>query len=174
MSIGLLLEALVAILLLVTVGYCFVLNRRLSALRDGRDELKGLIETLSSSVTHAQVSVHELKTLGKAADAELRQSIDKATALGDELTILVELGNNVADRIANGPRSGSGSGSGSGLGDGAGLTPEKKRAAPGARVRQKPLNQGAPKSPPARDDEMLSDDLGDAELQFIQALREAR
>lgn len=182
MSIGLLLEALVTVLLLVTVGYCFVLNRRLTALRDGRDELKGLIETLSASVTHAQSSVYELKKMGEAADAELGQSVEKAKALGDELTILVELGNNVADRIANGPRVAAPAASGS-RPSAAGDVPEKKRAVSDVRSRKKPTVQGsqesqraaaAPKSSASHEDDTLTDDLGDAELQFIQALREAR
>lgn len=103
MSIGILLEGLVAILLLVTVGYCFILNKRLSALRDGRDELKGLISNLSHAVTLAQQSISELKSVGDIADSELKSTVTKAKGLTDELSILIEVGNNLADRIADAP-----------------------------------------------------------------------
>lgn len=101
MIAGLILEALVALLLMITIGYCFVLNRRLSALRDGRDELKGLIETLSETVARAQFCIGELKKGGEEATSQLQESISKANGLSDELSVMIEVGNNLADRLAD-------------------------------------------------------------------------
>jgi len=151
MPIGLMLELLVAALLVVTVAYCYVLNRRLSALREGRDELKGLIENLSTAVSRAQTSVMELKQIGDATDNELNASIVKAQALADELTLMIEVGNNVADRIANSPRQAGG---------------------------EVPADANARKSGKGSSGTIPSEraaDIGDEEsLRFIQALREAR
>jgi hypothetical protein len=42
-SFGLMIESLVAVLLLITIGYCMILNRRLKRLRGDEQALKATI-----------------------------------------------------------------------------------------------------------------------------------
>ncbi len=102
LPIGLLLEGLVAILLVMTVVYCFILDRRLRQLRSGQDGLKELIGGLNSATERAQGSVAQLKIAGDAAGGDLRDVVTKARALSDELSVMIEAGNNIADRLAGG------------------------------------------------------------------------
>lgn len=102
LPIGLLLEGLVAVLLAMTVVYCFILDRRLRQLRSGQDGMKEVISGLNSATERAQGSVAQLKIAGDAAGGELREAVTKARALSDELSVMIEAGNNIADRLAGG------------------------------------------------------------------------
>ena len=114
MPFGLLIEGLVAVLLALTVIYCIQLDRRLKALRSGQDGLKELIAALDRSTARAQESMQALSGVGSDATGELRSQIAEARVLADELAIMVESGNNLANRLEGGrdratnPASGSG------------------------------------------------------------------
>ena len=102
LPIGLLLEGLVAILLVLTVVYCFILDRRLRQLRSGQDGLRSLIDGLNAATERAQGGIAQLKIAGDAAGHDLRDAVTKARALSDELSVMIEAGNNIADRLADG------------------------------------------------------------------------
>jgi len=64
-SLGFIVETLVALLLIVTIGYCLVVNRKLERLRSDQSELKDIIRELNSATAHAE---HALGGLQKSAD----------------------------------------------------------------------------------------------------------
>lgn len=97
--IGLILDGLVALLLVVTVIYCYQLNSRLRALRSGQDGLKDLIRGLNEATERAQAGIAQLKISGDAAGKGLKESVTKARTLSDELSLMIEAGNNIADRL---------------------------------------------------------------------------
>ncbi len=97
--IGLILDSLVALLLIVTVVYCYQLNSRLRDLRSGQDGLKDLIRGLNEATERAQAGISQLKIAGDAAGRELQESVTKARSLSDELSLMIEAGNNIADRL---------------------------------------------------------------------------
>ena len=99
MPIDLLLDALVAVLLVVTSGYCFILDRRLRELRSGQDGMKEIIRALNQATEQAQSAIAHLKISGDAAGHDLRETVSKARALADELSLMLESGNNIADRL---------------------------------------------------------------------------
>jgi hypothetical protein len=103
------LEGLVAVLLVVTVVYCAMLDKRLKALRTGQDGLKAIIEGLDNATRRAQAGIAELRAAADAAGHNLSGQVSKARALTDELQLMVEAGNALADRLegsraAAGPR----------------------------------------------------------------------
>lgn len=95
-----LLNLLVAALLAVTLGYCFVLERKLRALRTGQDGLKDVIESLDKATGRAQLSLVQLKEEGTQAGGVLKAQIDSAALLVDELKMMMETGDRLADRLA--------------------------------------------------------------------------
>ena len=113
MNFGLVIELMVSGLLLVTIGYCFLLDRRLAALRNGQDGLREVITDLNAATQQAQASVMALKATGEQTSDRLKKEIADARALADELSVMVEAGDGIADRLA-GAR-----------GDQAGSTPDK-------------------------------------------------
>lgn len=91
---------LVAIALLgATVFYCVLLDRRLRAMREGQDGLKDTIHTLNEACDRAAMSVRNLAGATEQVDDELERRLERARALADELGMILESGNNLADRL---------------------------------------------------------------------------
>ena len=99
MTIELIANAVVALLLAVMIGYSFVLNRRLKALRDSGEEINRLISALNQASERAQASIHQLKSMGQETEHALKMEVAKARSLADELALITEAGSDLADRI---------------------------------------------------------------------------
>ena len=95
MPFSLALDVLVAVLLVITIGYAMVLNRRLGRLRRDKSELEKLAATFGRATARAEESIGKLK---KTADA-LKERIDNAQALRDDLAFLIDRGGSAADRL---------------------------------------------------------------------------
>lgn len=95
MSFSLVLDIIVAVLLVVTIGYAVVLNRRLRGLRRDKEELA----KLSGSFGEATMRASESIGLLRATADELRSRIDGAQELRDDLQFLIERGGGTADRL---------------------------------------------------------------------------
>lgn len=98
-AVGLILETVVAILLCVTVGYCYLLDKRLRALRSGKDELKGVINELNQATERAAHGITHLKSNSDSVFANFEERMTAARALADELTLITESADNIANRI---------------------------------------------------------------------------
>ena len=99
MSTALVLDGLVAVLLVVTVGYCVVLHRRLGTLRGAQAELERLLASFSTATEQARHGVAELRAAGDKVGHELQARLDAARALRDELDVITSAGNDLADRL---------------------------------------------------------------------------
>ena len=95
MSFAMIIDILVAILLMVTIGYAIVLNKRLGNLRRDRDELERLAINFHTSTARADESIARLKS---SADG-LQDQIGKAEAMRDDLIFLTERSSSAADRL---------------------------------------------------------------------------
>lgn len=100
--IDLILEGFLAVLLVAVIASCFVISRRLGAMRSGQDELRSLIAQLNSAVEQAQRSVLHLKSEGAAAEESLTKTVTRAQALADELSLITEAADSLAGRIESG------------------------------------------------------------------------
>ena len=67
MTMGFMLDVLIAVLLVATVIYCWRLNQRLSTLRQGREELAALVTQLTQATMRAEGSIGALKVAAKEA-----------------------------------------------------------------------------------------------------------
>ena len=88
MTADLIVNGIVGILLAATLGFCFVLNRRIAALRRVSAEMVKLISGFESSIELARESVQALKQVAGDTGAELQEKLEAATALRDELAFL--------------------------------------------------------------------------------------
>jgi len=95
MSFAMIIDILVAILLMVTIGYAVVLNNRLGNLRRDRGELEKLAVNFHASTTRADESIASLRS---SVDG-LQDEIGKAEAMRDDLIFLTERGSSAADRL---------------------------------------------------------------------------
>jgi hypothetical protein len=99
MTVSLIVELALSGLLLATIGYCAVLERRLSALRKGQDGLKETIGDLNAAIVNAGVSMRALKATAGGAAENLDERLARARGLIDELSMLTSAGDRIADRI---------------------------------------------------------------------------
>lgn len=98
-SFGMYVEGSVAILLMVTIGYCAVLNQRLKRLHADRDTLRQMVTDLVQATDLANGAVSELKDAAEEADQVLNARLEAAEAFGIELANHVAAGQSVMDRI---------------------------------------------------------------------------
>ena len=97
---ALILDGLLAVLLVLMIGYAFVLNRRLSTLRTDRDELEVFIGRFNNATNKANASLQGLRAAAESNAALIKNAADRAQALRDELAFLVERADGSAERLA--------------------------------------------------------------------------
>jgi hypothetical protein len=100
LPMDLLLEGIVAILLAATIGYCATLDRKLREMRSGQDGLRDLIQDLGVATAQASDAIVKLREASEATGQSLGEQVKRGRALADELTLIVEAGNRIADRLS--------------------------------------------------------------------------
>ncbi len=95
MPYSLIVDGVVAVLLVVTIGYAMTLNKRLGLLRRDRGELEKLANTFMVSTERANESLGQLHATAEV----LQRQIESAHGLHDDLAFLVERGEKAADRL---------------------------------------------------------------------------
>ena len=76
--IGIMIELIVAGLLAVTIGYCFILNKRLMRLKADEQALRGTITELINATQIAERAIHGLKTTVRECDGTLGERLRTA------------------------------------------------------------------------------------------------
>ncbi|MHC5652878.1 DUF6468 domain-containing protein [Stappia sp.] len=99
LPLGLIIETLVAVLLMVTIGYCVVLNKRLKRLRADEEALRATISELITASEIAERAILGLKATAGEADRTLGQRLVDAERMSHDLAEQVAKGNVVLDRI---------------------------------------------------------------------------
>jgi hypothetical protein len=99
MTSNLILELIMGVLLLATCGYCCILSRKLKALRAEQTELLRTIEVFDGATRRAENNLASMKNAGVAMNRELGETTQRAVALIDELSVMVDAGDHIASRI---------------------------------------------------------------------------
>ncbi|MCK0070465.1 DUF6468 domain-containing protein [Kordiimonas laminariae] len=98
----LIVDGILAVLLVSVIVVCTIVYRRLGTIKSGQAELRALVDQLNTAVVDAQRSVANLKTSATEIEGRLQIEGKKASAIADELGLITEAGNNLADRIERG------------------------------------------------------------------------
>lgn len=88
-------------MLAATIICALRLNKHLSVFRSNRNEMERLIRELTTQITRAQEGITTLDDISKTQGEDLRKMVAKARALMDELSIMTESANSVAERLEN-------------------------------------------------------------------------
>ncbi|TNE66487.1 MAG: hypothetical protein EP335_03410 [Alphaproteobacteria bacterium] len=99
---GLIVDGILAFLLLGVIVVSTIVYRRLGTIKAGQAELRDLVDSLNTAVLDAQRSVSNLKHAAVEIEGRLQVQTQKASAIADELGMITEAGNNLADRIEKG------------------------------------------------------------------------
>ena len=96
---GLLIESLVAILLVLTIGYSIMLNKRLKRLRSDEMALKATISELITATEIAERAIAGLKLTVRECDQGLGERLRTAERFATEIGRQIEAGNEILTRL---------------------------------------------------------------------------
>ncbi|MGE5502940.1 MAG: DUF6468 domain-containing protein [Actinomycetota bacterium] len=99
------LDILVSVLLIVTIGFAIRLNGRLSALRKNRDDMAKIIVNFNEATVRAESSIPKLRKAAEDAGQALQERVEKAQSLRDDLAFMIERADTMANRLENAVRS---------------------------------------------------------------------
>jgi hypothetical protein len=97
---GFLIESLVAMLLMLTIGYCARLNHRLKRLKADEAVLKATIGELVTATEIAERAVAGLKTTAQECEQTLGERLKAAERLCADMIRQIRAGDVVIDRLA--------------------------------------------------------------------------
>ena len=99
-SLGLAIESLVAVLLVLTIGYCMLLNARLKRLKADEHSLKAVIGELITATEIAERAIGGLKHTVRDVNENLGSQIATATQMSDQLKKQIAEGDHVVRRLS--------------------------------------------------------------------------
>lgn len=92
-------DVVVALLLVATIVYAAVLDRKLAALRGAKTEMEALIKAFSDSTQKAEAGLDELRTHAETTGKTLKKQVQDAGRLESDLKFLVDRGSAIADQL---------------------------------------------------------------------------
>jgi len=99
-GLGLMIESLVAVLLLLTITFCIVLNSRLKKLKADEQALKGTISELITATEIAERAIAGLKMTVRDCDQNLSERLRAGETLASELGRQLDGGRQVLLQLA--------------------------------------------------------------------------
>lgn len=99
-SVGIMIDILVAILLVLTIGYCMMLNRRLKLLKADEQSLRATISELVTATEIAERAIGGLKLTVHECDTSLGERLRKAERVTIEVERSVVAGKELLSRLS--------------------------------------------------------------------------
>ena len=98
-SLGIVIESLVAVLLMLTIGYCILLNKRLKRLKADEHSLNATIGELITATEIAERAIGGLKHTVRDVNENLGSQIAAASQLSGHLKNMLAEGDGVIRRL---------------------------------------------------------------------------
>lgn len=89
----------IIVLLVPTLVYAYKLNKNLNLLRQNQNSLAKLVEALNDATFKAENSIPKLKSVTEHSSEGLKEVVDNAKTLKDDLMFINERADNLADRL---------------------------------------------------------------------------
>jgi hypothetical protein len=99
-SLGVVIESLVAVLLMLTIGYCMLLNKRLKRLKADEHSLKATIAELITATEIAERAIGGLKHTVRDVNENLGSQLTAATQMSGLLKNMLAEGDGVIRRLS--------------------------------------------------------------------------
>lgn len=93
------LDLVMIVLLAATIVYAIILNRKLAAFRRSREDMQNFLTAFNAANERAETSITALKDMAEQSGERLREDIEKASALNEDLTFMVDRGESIANRL---------------------------------------------------------------------------
>jgi hypothetical protein len=98
-SLGIVIESLVAVLLMLTIGYCILLNKRLKRLKADEHSLKATIGELITATEIAERAIGGLKHTVRDVNEHLGSQLTAATQMSAHLKHQLAEGDGIIRRL---------------------------------------------------------------------------
>jgi hypothetical protein len=99
-SLGIIIESLVAVLLMLTIGYCILLNSRLKRLKADEHSLKATIGELITATEIAERAIGGLKHTVRDVNENLGSQLTAASQMSAHLKGMLAEGDGVIRRLS--------------------------------------------------------------------------
>lgn len=153
-SLELLINLIIIGLLLPTIIFAYRLNKNLEALRANQGSLSKLIQALNDATFKAENSIPKLKTATEHSSENLKEVVDSAKTLKDDLLFINERADNLANKLENAINDG-----------------RQIKASPAANVSSR-IDSGIGKIKiDSKYQPDIEDSRSDAEMELLKALR---
>lgn len=154
-SLDLIVNIIIIGLLIPTIVYVYRLDKNLTVLRQNQSSLAKLVEALNDATNKAESSIPKLKSVTEHSSSGLKEVVDNAKELKDDLMFINERADNLADRLEGAIKNSRGFNE----------TPAAK--IPTAKVSDfRPAGEKESFSP-----ENISESKSEAEMELLKALR---
>ena len=100
-NLELIINLLIIILLIPMIIYAYSLNKSLNALRQNQKSLAQLVSALNEATFKAENSIPKLKTATEHSSEGLKEVVDSAKELKNDLLFINERADSLADRLEN-------------------------------------------------------------------------
>ena len=97
---AIILDVMLVVLLIATIIYALMLNRRLALLRSDGVKMEDFIQRLNSASQRAEAALGGIKMTAENAQNVMAENAGKAAALRDELLFLIDRGEKLSDDLA--------------------------------------------------------------------------
>ena len=148
-SLELLINLIIIALLVPTIVYAYRLNKNLEILRRNQKSLAQLVEALNDATYKAENSIPKLKSVTEHSSEGLKEVVDSAKELKDDLLFINERADNLADRLEQV------------ISDGRQIKAATADSSPIGKIR---INEEPQEMP-------MSDSRSEAEMELLKALR---
>lgn len=98
-NLELIINIIIIALLIPTIVYAYRLNGNLKALRQNQKSLAQLVNALNEATFKAENSIPKLKSVTEHSSEGLKEVVDSAKELKDDLLFINERADNLADRL---------------------------------------------------------------------------
>jgi len=102
MTVELFIDGIIILMVAILIGVAIKLNFRLKKFRGAQQEMATMVGQLNEIIATAQQSILSLKQAAGTEEVRLRELLDKARAMADELSMINDTGSNLANRIEQG------------------------------------------------------------------------
>jgi chromosome segregation ATPase len=99
-SLGIAIESLVAALLMLTIAYCMLLNKRLKRLKADESSLKATISELITATEIAERAIGGLKHTVRDVNENLGDQLTSAAQMSQQLKKQLAEGDNIVRRLS--------------------------------------------------------------------------
>lgn len=100
-SLELIINLIIIALLIPTILYAYSLNNNLKALRQNQNSLAQLVNALNEATFKAENSIPKIKSVTEHSSEGLKEVVDSAKELKDDLLFINERADTLADRLEN-------------------------------------------------------------------------